>query len=232
MHLLQRTIPLALVFALAACGGSNPPPNDAKGASDAENAPGGGKTAGGSSDATEEEHKSFMKECMETPDFKDFCSCSWDSVIQTTTAEDRKDIENPKTKKALAALPEKCGAKMPKGALKENFISACAKSPEMGPFCECSYHFLDGKGLLASGAEGVAKVEGEMKAACAAEVYELSKGAFMKGCGEKQTEAVCKCTFAALEKKYGKDKLQGFLESGSDDAKKAVRTAGGTCGAK
>ena len=224
MHLLPRTIPLALAFALVACGGSTPPPNEPGGASDSEAAP--------KSNATEAEQKSFMTDCMETPDFKDFCSCSWDNVSKSTTAEERKDLENPNTKKALAALPDQCGSKLPKEALKGNFIKACAKSPAMEPFCACSFQFLDGKGLLTSGPEGVAKVEGEMKAACSKELYELAKGAFMQGCSGKQTEAVCQCTFSALEKKYGKEKLQSFLETGGDDAKKAVKSAGSTCGAK
>lgn len=229
MNLLQRTIPLALTFALFACGGSTPPPNDENKASDSEAASGSGSPK---SDATEAERKSFMTECMESPDMKDFCSCSWDSITKTTTAEDRKDLENPNTKKALAALPDQCGSKLPKEAVKGNFIKACAKSPAMEPFCECSFHFLDGKGLLTSGPEGVAKVEGEMKAACSKELYELAKGAFMQGCGSKQSEVVCQCTFSALEKKYGKDKLQSFLETGGEDAKKAVKAAGNTCGAK
>jgi len=229
MNLLSRTIPLAFTMALFACGGSTPPPNDAQKNSDSEAAPPG---TGSSSEATEEERKSFMTECTETPELKDFCSCSWDSVTKTTTAEERKDVENPKMKKALAALPDQCGNKLPKEAIKGNFIKACAKSPSMAPFCECSFHFLDGKGLLTSGPEGVAKVEGEMKAACSKELYELARGAFMQGCGGKQPEAVCKCTFGALEKKYGKDKLQSFLETGGDDAKNAVKAAGATCGAK
>ena len=231
MHLLQRTIPLTLVFALAACGGSNPPPNDAKSASDAESAPGAGKTAGGSSDATEEEHKAFMTSCTETPDMKDFCSCSWDALAKTTTADERKDRENPNRKKALAALPEQCGSKMPKGPAKEKFVKGCAKKPEMVAYCECSFDFLDGKGLLMSGAEGVAKVEREMAAACS-KTLDLSKAGFVKGCTEKHTEAACTCTYDALEKKVGKDKILAFLQSGTDDMRNAIKSAGTACEAK
>jgi hypothetical protein len=43
---------------------------------------------------------------------------------------------------------------------------------------------------------------------------------------------VCECTFAALEKKFGKAKLQTLLESGSPEAKNATQAAAGTCGAK
>lgn len=108
----------------------------------------------------------------------------------------------------------------------------CAKAKAMVPFCECSFKFLDGKGLLTSGPEGVAKVEGEMKAACSSELYELGKGAFMEACGGDQEDKVCQCTFAALEKKFGKAKLQPALESGSDEVKNAMKSALKSCGAK
>jgi len=228
MHQLLRTSPLVFVFALAACGGSTPPPNDAT-SSEKDAAPGGGS---GSSAALEEERKAFMSECMESPELKDFCACSWDNVSKTTTAEERKDVDNPNTKKALAALPDQCGNKMPKQALKENFIKSCAKSAAMEPFCECSYKFLDGKGMLTSGAEGVAKVEGEMKAACSNELFELGKAAFLDACGQNQDMKICQCTFGSLEKKYGKAKLQSMLESGSQDAKNAARAAAASCGGK
>ena len=227
MHLLLRTSPLVFLFALAACGGSTPPPNDAS-STDKEAAPGGGS----GSAALEDERKAFMTECMENPELKDFCACSWENVIKTTTAEERKDVENPRTKKALAALPDQCGDKLPKQAVKENFVKSCAKSPSMEPFCECSYKFLDGKGLLTSGAEGVAKVEGEMKAACSNELFELGKGAFLEACGQNEKPSVCQCTFSALEKKHGRAKLQAMLESGSEEAKTAARAAAATCRGK
>ncbi len=228
MHLLPRTIPLVLAFALVACGGSTPPPNDKNTASDSEQASG----AGSSSAATEAEHKSFMTECVETPELKDYCSCSWDTITKSTTAEERKDIENPNTKKAMGTLAEKCGSKLPKSVIKGSFVKNCAKSPMLMPFCECSFNFFDSKGLLNATEEDAAKAQGEMKAACSKELSELGKVAFLQGCGEKQTEAVCKCTYGALEKKHGKEKLQSFLETGGDDVKKAVKSAGTTCGAK
>lgn len=225
MHLLLRTSPLVLAFALAACGGSTPPPNDP---SSSEKDVSGG----GSDPALEEERKAFMAECKEKPDLQDFCACSWENVIKTTTAEERKDVENPNTKRALNALPEQCGDKLPKQEIKENFMKSCAKAPAMMSFCECSFHFLEGKGMLTSGADGVQKVEDEMKAACSNELYELGKGAFLEACGNSQDLPVCQCTFSALEKKFGKEKLQSMLESGSQEAKGAAKAAGASCGAK
>jgi hypothetical protein len=228
MNLLHRTIPLSLVFALFACGGSAPPPKDPNGASDS------GKTADadGPTATTDEEHKSFMTECTETPAMKDYCSCSWDTLAKMTTAEERTDLANPNTKKALMALPKQCGSKLPKDMVKSNFVKTCASSPLMTAYCACSYEFLDSKGLVQGTAEDAAKVEGELKVACSKELQEVSKAAFMQGCGESQTAAVCQCTFAALEKKYGKDKLHTFLETGGADAKKAAQSAAKTCGAK
>ena len=81
-------------------------------------------------------------------------------------------------------------------------------------------------------AEEASKVKGEMKAACSKELYELAKGAFLHTCGGDQTEAVCQCTFAALEKKYGKDKVLAVLEAGGDDMQKAFKSVSKTCGAK
>ena len=229
MQLPVRTIPMVLSFALISCGGSAPPRDTADHMAGGDVKP---PESSSSNAALEDEHKSFMTECTETPAMKDYCTCAWDNVTKTTSAEDRKDLENPKTKKALAALADQCGSKMPKEVIKSNFVKTCAKSPEMTPFCECSFNFLDGKGLLTSGADGIAKVEGEMKTACSKELYDVAKAAFLHGCSDKQPEKVCTCTFAALEKKYGKDKLQPFFESGTDEVKKAVSAASKTCGAK
>lgn len=227
MHLLLRRSPLVLAFALASCGGSTPPPNDPSSANKDAAPEGGSESA-----ALEQERKEFMAECKEDPELEAFCACSWETVTKTTTAEERKDLNNPTTKKALASLPEQCGSKLPKQAVKDNFMKSCAKSPAMGPFCECSFRFLDEKGMLTSGADGVKQVEGEMKAACSNEMYELGKAAFLDACGQNQPATVCQCTFGTLEKKFGKAKLQTMLESGSQDAKTATKSAAGSCGAK
>jgi hypothetical protein len=226
MHLLLRTSPLLLSLTLLACGGSTPPPNDAKSANDAD------QSTASNPQALEEERRGFMAECQEGPEYESFCACSWDSVTKTTTAEERQDLNNPNTKKALAALPKACGAKLPKQAVKSNFIKACAKSPDMAPFCECSYHFLDGKGMVTGGDADLSSVEGEMKAACSKELSVIARKAFIRGCMDNQTEAVCQCAYGALEKKYGKDKVLGLLEKGGDEAKNAVRSAGASCGAQ
>lgn len=226
MHLFLRTSPLLLSLTLLACGGSTPPPNDAKNANDAE-----GATAS-NPQALEEERRAFMAECQEGPEYESFCACSWDSVTKTTTAEERKDLNNPNTRDALAALPKACGAKLPKTAVKNNFIKACAKSPDMAPFCECSYHFLDAKGMVTGGDADLSSVEGEMKAACAKELAVIARKAFLRGCMDNQTEAVCQCTYSALEKKYGKEKLLTLLEKNKDEARSAVRAAGAACGAQ
>lgn len=226
MHLFLRTSPLLLSLTLLACGGSTPPPNDANNAKNAENA------SSENPQALEEERRAFMAECQEGPEYESFCACSWDSVSETTTAEERKDLNNPNTKKALSALPKACGAKLPKQAVKANFVKACAKSPDMAPFCECSYHFLDAKGMVTSGDADLSSVEGEMKAACAKELSVIARKAFIRGCMDNQSEAVCQCAYGALEKKYGKEKVLGLLERGGDEAKNAVRAAGAACGAQ
>lgn len=251
MHQVLRSSPVIFALSLIACGGSTPPPNDSSNAkeeagdkaatesanNEADEAGGGdekkapGRVAANSPAALDEERKGFMTECNSSGKLEAFCQCSWESVIKKTTYEERQDLENPNTKKALASLSTECGDKMPKDVVKQNYIQACTKMPAMGPFCECSYKFLDKKGLLTSGEEGVSRVEGEMKAACAKELQELGRKAFMEGCTTKQTATVCQCTVNALSKKYG-DKLWSLLEKGGDDAKQAVRDAGASCNAK
>jgi hypothetical protein len=226
MHLLLRTSPLLFVFSLLACGGSTPAPNDPSQADAAD------KSAAGNPQDLEKERQTFMVECQEGPEYEAFCACSWESVTKTTTAEERKDLQNPNTKKALAALPKACGAKLPKEVVKGNFMKACTKSPELGPFCECSFNFLDAKGMVTSGDADLDSVEGEMKAACSKELSVIAKKAFLQGCSRNQTDAVCQCTYGALEKKYGKDKVLKLLEGGGEDAKQAVRSAGASCGAQ
>lgn len=261
MHQVLRSSPVIFALSLIACGGSTPPPNDSsntkdeatdkptdESSPDAKNestanegdesagntkkkSPGNGRTAANSPASLEEERKGFMGECNSSGNLEAFCQCSWESVIKKTTYEERQDLENPNTKKALASLSAECGDKMPKDVVKKNYIQACTKMPAMGAFCECSYKFLDKKGLLTSNEEAVSRVEGEMKAACAKELQELGRKAFMEGCTTKQSATVCQCTVNALNKKYG-DKLWTLLEKGGDEAKQAVRDAGGSCNAK
>ena len=251
MHQVLRSSPVIFALSLIACGGSTPPPNDSSNAkneatekatdessgNETDEAGGGenkkapARVAANSPAALEEERKGFMSECNSSGKLEAFCQCSWESVIKKTTYEERQDLENPNTKKALASLSMECGDKMPKEVVRQNYLQACTKMPAMGAFCECSYKFLDKKGLLTSSEEAVSRVEGEMKAACAKELQELGRKAFMEGCTTKQSATVCQCTVNALSKKYG-DKLWTLLEKGGDDAKQAVRDAGASCNAK
>lgn len=227
MQSMLRISSLLLTFVFVACGGSTPPPNDATN-DKKESAPGGPEKNA----ALDEEHKGFMSECMESPDYEAYCSCSWDTIIKSTTAEDRKDIENPNTKKALASARGECFGKIPKSAFKESFVKTCAKKPEMGAFCECSYNFLDGKGLLTSSTEELEKVQPEMRSACSKEFAEITKAAFIEGCSEKVPAATCQCLFGSLEKKFGKDKLRVLLETNSDEIAPAIKAAKSSCPAK
>lgn len=209
---------IVLVFALAACGGgSTPTPKDSS-----EAAP----------KVDDQERAQWMKDCVEQPGMDDFCSCSFELVVKTTTAEERKDPENPNTKQALSGIPGQCGKKLPVAMLKEQFNAACAKKPVMGPYCECTFEFLHKRDLVTADATEIQKVEGEMKQSCSAELYQVARDSFLGGCGEKLSAEACTCTFAGMEKKVGKDKLMALFEAKSDDVKKLAKDSSVACGAK
>jgi hypothetical protein len=173
-----------------------------------------------------------MSTCVEKPDYETFCTCTWDHISKSTTAEDIKDPENPKLKKALVSARGQCISNLPKSAFKERFTKTCVTMPEKGPFCECSYTFLDGKGMLTASFEELAKVQSEMRSACSKEWPEFLKGVFIEGCSEKVPAATCQCLYGALEKRYGKDKLRGMLETGSDEVATGIKDAKASCPVK
>lgn len=228
MNQVLRSGLVAFSLLVIACGGSTPPPNAG---SVAKNESSGNAESSSSAAALEAERKEFIAECNSDPKLDAFCQCSWESVVKRTTAEERKDANNPNAKKALESLPAECGDKLPADMVKQKYVEACAEMPAMKSFCECSYTFLEKKGLLRSEEEALARVQGEMKTACAKELAEFGRLAFMEGCSQNHTGKVCQCAFDSLSKKHG-DKLWTLLESGSDEAKQAVRNATSTCGAK
>lgn len=228
MNQVLRSGLVAFSLLVIACGGSTPPPNDS---SDTKKESSGNTESSSSDAALEAERKEFVAECNSDSKLDAFCQCSWEVVVKTTTAEERKDPNNPNAKKALESLPTECGDKLPAEMVKQKYVQACSVMPAMKSFCECSYTFLEKKGLLRSNAEAIAAVQGEMKTACAKELGEFGRVAFVEGCSKNHTDKVCQCAIDSLSKKHG-DKLWALLESGSDEAKQSVRNATSTCGAK
>ncbi len=231
MHSIFRISPLLLTLAFAACGGSTPPANDANNEKK-DDASGSSAKRAADSGSADEERQGFMGACMEKPEYDAYCNCTWDSITKDTTAEERTDLENANTKKALSRARGQCLGKMPKSAHKDNFVKSCASKPEMVAFCGCSYDYLDSKGLLTASSEELDKVTDDMRASCSKEWAVLTKGAFMEGCTSKQSQPVCECTFAALEKKYGKEKVGPMLQAGSPEVRETVKSASITCAKK
>lgn len=139
------------------CGGPATPPSKD---------PAGSSSTASAADGIESERKEWMHDCVEQPGMEDFCVCAFDYVVARTTAEERKDADNPNSKKALEGLTGVCGKKLPKSFLKDQFVRACAKEPGAEGYCACAFEYLYDRNLLNGDTSELTKVEPAMKKAC------------------------------------------------------------------
>lgn len=212
----------ALALSLVACGGAAPPPSDAS----------TDKSKPQPAASLADERKQWMSGCDQEPGLTDYCACGFDVIVKSTTPEERNADAHPNLKKAIGALTEQCGDKLPASKLRDGFVKACAKEPALAGYCTCSFEILYKKGLVTKGVAAVKAVEPELRKACSSELFQATRASFMKACEEKQSQKLCGCTIDAMEKSQGREKLMSIFEQDVAEGKKLARAASIGCGAK
>lgn len=223
-----------LLASLVACGGSNQNPQNAN-AVDTEgdpNAPPDSESGAHKKNRDSKDHRDWMNACAQEPGMDAYCECSFDYIMDNTTAKERDADGDPKMKVVLAELPRQCGGKLPPAALRSSFVGACSTEPGMTAYCNCAFEYMYEHDLVTKGAAAARAAEPELKKACFDELYDISRRAFLRACEANQSSKMCNCTFNAMEKTHGKKGLFRLFESDEAGAKQAARAAAVGCSAK
>lgn len=157
-------------------------------------------------------HAQYLHQCMQTPEWKDFCECGWDAlskVAPTQTEERTNDDQLAAQKRELRV---KCGDRLPEQWLRENYVRECSNADAaMIAYCRCTWTELRktvsiGEIARSNSPEAYAPAA----KACSGELpVENVRARFVAGCA-KQTgfDAFCSCAWTAIREQMSLGEIQ------------------------
>lgn len=85
----------------------------------------------------------FVQGCVgDRQEMTPYCECSWDEFRKDFSAGDLGDesvIQSPKFASSRIAVTKACGSKISEKVVKEGFMKACARDPQLEKFCGCAW---------------------------------------------------------------------------------------------
>jgi hypothetical protein len=205
-----------LLLAVAACGGSTPPPETATTdapADDAASDPADGATSADQASLAAR-RDGFLRDCASSlPDAGEYCQCSWELLASLLTEKEIVSDEADRAK--LDAFKQQvgptCGSKIPEAVVEKSFFQGCVSGKEgMDDYCNCTYgvlrKHLSAADLAMPGNERSPKFLEAKEAAvgqCRDKIREdaVKKG-FMYGCSkdDPKIQPFCSCAWKELRK--------------------------------